>query len=374
MESIGGYDVVRLLGEGGMGKVYEGRERLSGRRVALKVLRPELTKRDEGRAAFLGEMKILAHLEHENLVRSLSSVEEDGQLALVLEYLEGRTLRDEISSKGALSFADALDITAQICAALAVTHGQEPAIVHRDLKPENVMLVQAPGGRRTVKVMDFGVAKVLEGAHATTTQSVGTLQYMSPEQIDARAVDARSDLYALGLLLYEMLSGAPPFHSASPRELLNLQCTTKPPPLGAEIRKGVPRGALLLLQRLLEKEPDLRPASAKDVLAELDLFRSDDDDAPDTTKTAVEPELAAAKSAAAKKAPEPAAKPAPAASKTPRADTVDLIEARAGRQVPTWMAVALIVTLSLVAGLTTYVLRLRTLGQAEDKPAATAQP
>jgi eukaryotic-like serine/threonine-protein kinase len=369
MESIGGYEVVRLLGEGGRGKVYEGRERLSGRRVALKVLRPELTKREEGRAAFLGEMKILAHLEHENLVRSLSSVEEDGQLALVLEYLEGRTLRDEISSKGALSFPEALDITTQICTALAVTHGQEPAIVHRDLKPENVMLVQSPSGRRTVKVMDFGVAKVLEGAHATTTQSVGTLQYMSPEQIDARAVDARSDLYALGLLLYEMLSGAPPFHSASPRELLNLQCTTKPPPLGAEIRKGVPRGALLLLQRLLEKDPELRPASAKDVLGELDLFRSDDDDAPDTTKTAVE---AARTVTAAKTAPEQAAKTA--VSKAPRADTVDLIEARAGRQVPTWMAVALIVALSLVAGLTTYVLRLRTLGQAEEKPAATAQP
>jgi serine/threonine protein kinase len=364
MESIGGYEVVRLLGEGGMGKVYEGRERLSGRRVALKVLRPELTKRDEGRAAFLGEMKILAHLEHENLVRSLSSVEEDGQLALVLEYLEGRTLREEISSKGALSFAEALDIATQICSALAVTHGQEPAIVHRDLKPENVMLVPGPGGKRTVKVMDFGVAKVLEGAHATSTQSVGTLQYMSPEQIDARPIDARSDLYALGLLVYEMLSGAPPFHSASPRELLNMQCTTKPPPLGADIRKGVPRGALLLLSRLLEKDADLRPASAKEVLGELEMFRSDDDD-PSAVPTTPEP----------KTAPRPAALASVSSAAAPRrADTVDLIEARAARQVPTWMAVALIAALSLVAGLTTYMLRLRSLGQAEDKPAATAQP
>src|SRR5690606_19806260 len=124
----------------------------------------------------------------------------------------------------------ALEHVVRIAEALTVAHEQEPQIVHRDLKPENVMLVTAEDGGEEgaptgLKVMDFGIAKVIEGMQGTNTQSIGTLQYMSPEQIDARTIDARSDLYALGLIFYEMIEGAPPFTSASPRELLNLQCT-----------------------------------------------------------------------------------------------------------------------------------------------------
>ena len=120
--------------------------------------------------------------------------------------------------------------------------------------------------------MDFGIAKVLQALSRTTTHSVGTLQYMSPEQIDAAAIDGRSDLYCLGLILYEMLSGRPPFESASPRELLNLQCTQPPPPLPDEVRRGLPRGVERLLFELLEKAPDDRPATAGDVLHELEPF------------------------------------------------------------------------------------------------------
>ena len=221
MERIGEYEVRRMVGEGGMGKVYEAEERLSKRRVALKVLRPELTRSEEGRRLFLNEMQILAQLEHPNVVRSLATCEVDGQLVMALEFLEGRTLREELVDKGRLPWPEAVRIVVAIGEGLAAAHAQEPAIVHRDLKPENVMLVDG----EHVKVMDFGVAKVLAAAQATNTQSVGTLQYMSPEQIDARTIDARSDLYALGLVLYECLAGAPPFRSASARELLNLQCT-----------------------------------------------------------------------------------------------------------------------------------------------------
>src|SRR6185312_9417158 len=212
MERIGEYSVVRLVGEGGMGRVYEAEERLSKRRVALKVLRPELVKDEDGRRMFLSEMQILASLEHPNVVRSLASLEHEGQLVLVLEYLEGKTLRAILNERD-LSWAEAVDVAAQIASALAAAHGQETPIVHRDLKPENVMVLSDG----TVKVMDFGIAKVLEHAHGKSTQSLGTLQYMSPEQIDARAIDGRTDLYALGLLLYEMIAGEPPFQSASPR-------------------------------------------------------------------------------------------------------------------------------------------------------------
>src|SRR5450432_3161945 len=227
MDRIGEYLVRRMVGEGGMGKVYEAEERLSHRRVALKILRPELRSSEQGRQMFLNEMTILAHLDHPNIVRSLASTELDGELVMVLEYLEGETLRQRLAARGRLPWPEAVAMAADVAAALTAAHGQEPPIVHRDLKPENLMIV---AGDR-VKVMDFGIGKVMQAIRKSTTHSVGTLQYMSPEQIDAGQIDQRSDLYSLGLILFEMLSGAAPFQSESPRELLNMQCTSPPPPL-----------------------------------------------------------------------------------------------------------------------------------------------
>ncbi|KYF65687.1 protein kinase, partial [Sorangium cellulosum] len=268
MEQIGEYLVRRLVGEGGMGKVYEGEERLSRRRVALKVLRPELARSEQGRRLFLNEMQILAHLEHPNIVRSLASIEASGELVMVLEYLDGQTLRAVLGAAGRLPWPDAVRIAASVASALAAAHGQEPPVIHRDLKPENIMVLNDG----SVKVMDFGIAKVVEAMNQTNTQSVGTLQYMSPEQIDARSIDHRSDLYCLGLILYEALSGRPPFQSASPRELLNLQCTAEPPPLDDDVRRGLPRGVEQLLFQLLEKAPEDRPYLAQDIVDRLEPF------------------------------------------------------------------------------------------------------
>ncbi len=270
MEQIGDYLVRRLIGEGGMGKVYEAEERLSKRRVALKVLHAELARSDDGRRLFLNEMQILAHLEHPNIVRSLASIEVGGELVMVLEYLPGRTLRAELHEKGRVSWPEAIRIVAAVASALAAAHGQTPPIIHRDLKPENIMMLD--GG--AVKVMDFGIAKVIEAMHQTNTQSVGTLQYMSPEQIDANSIDHRSDLYCLGLIFYELLSGSAPFQSASPRQLLNLQCTAEPPPLGDEVRAGLPKGVEQLLFQLLEKAPEDRPYLAQDVVDRLEPFQT----------------------------------------------------------------------------------------------------
>ena len=337
METIGEYLVKRLVGEGGMGKVYEAEERLSKRRVALKVLRPELARTEDGRRLFLNEMQILAHLEHPNIVRSLASMEVDGQLVMALEFLEGRTLRKELDERRRIPWQEAVGVVAKIAEALAVAHSQEPPIVHRDLKPENVMLTgAAPRCGSDLKVMDFGIAKVLAAAQATNTQSIGTLQYMSPEQVDARTIDARSDLYSVGLILYEMIAGSPPFHSASPRELLNMQCTAAPPELSDDARQGMPRGVEELLFEMLEKSPDERPDSAKEVVERLAAFRPAER-AARTTATA--PEVA------------PSAK---------RIDTVALVEqATAPRHVSMRLALLLILALSLVAGLTVYLVRLR---------------
>jgi serine/threonine-protein kinase len=397
MDRIGEYLVQRLIGEGGMGKVYEAEERLSKRRVALKVLRPELTRHEDGRRLFLNEMQILAHLEHPHLVRSLASMEVDGQLVLVLEYLDGRTLRQELTRRGALPWHEALEHVVRVAEALAVAHEQEPPIVHRDLKPENVMLTEDGG----LKVMDFGIAKVLEGVHGTNTQSIGTLQYMSPEQIDARTIDARSDLYSLGLIFYEMIAGEAPFASPSPRELLNLQCTAEPPVLDEEVRKGLPRGVEELLFAMLEKSPADRPESARDVTEKLGLFRAAAGPPPGRVSKArtARPtrEAAPPETPRMPNAPPGPSRPSQPSGDTmhsgadppraevprrdpavkppqPRTDTVALVERNAARarELPTWLAIVAIVALSLVAGMTTYLVRLRASAPSDAPPATTA--
>ncbi|HZF48672.1 MAG TPA: serine/threonine-protein kinase [Polyangiaceae bacterium] len=376
MEQLGEYLVRRLIGEGGMGKVYEGEERLTKRRVALKVLHKELARSEQGRRLFLNEMQILAHLEHPNIVRSLSSTEAAGELVMVLEYLDGRTLRAVLSEERKLPWQEAVRIITAVASALVAAHGQQPPIIHRDLKPENIMVLNDG----TVKVMDFGIAKVIQALNQTNTQSVGTLQYMSPEQIDAHTIDHRSDLYCLGLIFYELLAGHPPFQSGSPRQLLNLQCTADPPPLPDEVRGGLPKGVEQLLFQLLEKAPEDRPYLAQDVIERLEPFQVA---APTGSRTslgvsarstaAITPHRASA-TPSAERAGEasggeggtPKATPSTAAGdsgeskgslrvekakEAPRADTIALIEqVGSKRDVPTKMAVAIIVGLSVLAG------------------------
>jgi serine/threonine protein kinase len=358
METLGEYRIVRQVGEGGMGKVFEAEERLTGRRVALKVLRPELARSEPGRRLFENEMAILAGLDHPNVVRCLCCLEVDGELVMALELLEGRTLRELLSREGALDWVRAVGLVQQMARALSAAHDHEPVIVHRDLKPENVMLT-ADG---SVKVMDFGVAKMLAALGNASTHSVGTLAYMSPEQLDAGPVDARSDLYALGLVFYELLAGRPPFQSSSPRELLNLQCTAAPPPLPESVRRGLPRGVERLLFALLAKRPEQRPGSAADVLHDLEPFGPSDAPA----------EAPASRGARRMRAdtepsplPLPASEPAgvvpPAKAVTPtrtQLDTVALIERATLPREVSWQAALLtIAALSALAGMTTYAVR-----------------
>jgi serine/threonine-protein kinase len=383
MERIGEYLVRRLVGEGGMGKVFEAEERLSRRKVALKVLRQELARSEEGRRLFLNEMTILAHLDHPNVVRCLACTESEGQLVMALEFLDGRTLRQVLIERERLDWDEAVGIAVQIASALAAAHRQEPPIVHRDLKPENVMIL-ADGN---VKVMDFGIAKVLQALSKTTTHSVGTLQYMSPEQIDAAGVDGRSDLYCLGLVLYEMLTGRPPFESASPRELLNLQCTAAPPPLPPEVRQTVPKGIERLLFELLQKSPDDRPASAEDVLHDLEplapaggaLLRPPGRTRPSRTEAAA---ASAERGPSTEPMPEASRASRPESDTAPakkagieRADTIALVErASAPRELPKRLGIALILGLSLIAGIVTYFVRASSSSDVTppDAPTATA--
>jgi serine/threonine protein kinase len=242
---FGDYLLHRQLGAGGMAFVYEGEELLSRRPVAVKVLRAELSADEPARRRFVNEMAILANFDHPHIVRCLACREIEGRLVMVLERLEGWTLREMLGQRVALPWQEALRYALQIAQALDAAHSRTPPVVHRDLKPENVMIL--PDGR--VKVMDFGIAKVLQSFSHATSQSFGTPQYMSPEQIDARAVDARSDLFALGLLLWEMLAGRPPFEGTSPRMLMEKLCTEPTPRLPDRAREGLPFEVETLIER-----------------------------------------------------------------------------------------------------------------------------
>jgi eukaryotic-like serine/threonine-protein kinase len=358
MEQIGEYIVRRLVGEGGMGRVYEAEERLSKRRVALKVLRDELAKSEHARGLFLNEMQILAHLEHPNIVRSLASVEADGKLVTVLEFLEGRTLRELLNDRGRLPWEEAAYTVACVARALVAAHGQQPPVIHRDLKPENIMVLA--GG--SVKVMDFGIAKLVQALNQTNTQSVGTLQYMSPEQIDAQTVDHRTDLYCLGLVFYELLAGKPPFTSSSPRTLLNMQCTERAPALGEDVKSGVPKGIEKLLFGLLEKSPEARPQSATAVVEQLEMFLPEKsftslgEGPPAVARTEVplsKPNHDTLPSASSSPSPSQPKKPLLAPQE--RKDTVALIdEASRGRELSLGLSLVIIVALMVAAGLATY--------------------
>jgi serine/threonine-protein kinase len=258
-----------------------------------------------------------------------------------------------------------VSIVVQVAQGLRAAHRQTPSIVHRDLKPENIMLLDDG----SVKVMDFGIAKVLEAMHKTTTQSVGTLQYMSPEQIDATGVDARSDLYCLGLVFYEMLSGRAPFDAASPRELLNRQCTEPPPPLPQQLRAALPRGVERLLLELLEKSPEQRPQTAAAVIRELEPFAPALGRSSAITEGLARPvDTAASKLDAKPAAPEQtlasndSPQSAAASGRTPASarsarvqDTMELLESpRKPREITARTAWLTIVGLSLSAGMLTY--------------------
>jgi tetratricopeptide (TPR) repeat protein/predicted Ser/Thr protein kinase len=269
----GRYLVVNVLGRGGMGTVYTALQRPVDRKVALKIIHRELAGNPEIVARFLEEMRLTAAIEHPHTVRVYDFGDIDGQPFLTTEYLDGRSLRDELVRAGPFSQERVASVCAQIAKALraAQAHG----VVHRDLKPENIMLLDLDGDADYVKVLDFGIARSLHrttGMRTGTGALLGTPAYMSPEQCEGKPVDGRSDLYALGLIAYELGSGALPFPpSESLPQMLLSHVATPPPDLRARAPQlGAPLAALIM--RLLAKSPADRPASAEAVIAELEPF------------------------------------------------------------------------------------------------------
>lgn len=270
IDTGGRYEVVRLLGTGGMGSVYLARQTALDRDVALKVIAvPEGGLPPDAVARFEQEMRATARVEHPNTVRLYDSGAAGRGLYLAMEYLPGRTLREVLDADGRFPPARAIRIAIQVARALTAAHRQR--IVHRDLKPENIMLLDQFGEPDFVKVLDFGIARFLDAQTAPLTSTgavIGTPAYMSPEQAQGRLVDETTDLYALGVILYEMLSGRAPLVRGTAMSTLMAQVNDQPVPL-AELVPETPPALAALIMSLLEKAPDARPASAEAVATAL---------------------------------------------------------------------------------------------------------
>lgn len=258
------YEILSPLGTGGLSRVFLARHISSSREVALKLLHAHLAADDSSIKRFQREAKTLSNLSHPNVVTVEDfMISPDGIPFIVMEYLEGESLQKVLKREGKLNWRDAVSIFLQICKGLS--HAHSKGVIHRDLKPGNIMLVP-DHGNVVVKVVDFGLVKANDadsmGRITATGEVFGSPMYMSPEQCQGRNVDRRSDVYALGCLLYECLSGRAPFVGANVIETLSMQLKSPVPDLPAELE--VPAWLCEAVRKSLNKDPDARFQSIDD--------------------------------------------------------------------------------------------------------------
>lgn len=280
----GNYKIVKKIGEGGMGSVYTATDINLDRTVAIKVLLGKLAEDEIAVRRFKQEAKAISKMQHPNTVTIFHSgiieadnSQDEDRLYIVMEYLRGRTLTHVLRKEGELAPARACRIMRQVCASLADAH--QAGIIHRDLKPDNIFLTAVGGDRDWVKVLDFGVAKLADAESAgTLTQTgmiFGTPKYMSPEQAEGRPIDYRADIYALGVVLYELLVGRPPFVADTPVALLLKHISHAPPPF-SQVRPDLAVSPALeaIVQTALSKEPEKRFQQVADLAAALEAFEA----------------------------------------------------------------------------------------------------
>jgi len=260
----GRYNIIRQLGEGGMGEVYLARDRELDRDVALKVIRLDVVSYPGILDRFKREIQLASNITHKNVLRVYDLGEAGGVKFLTMQYVDGQDLESLMHAEGRLALPKAIDIFRQICEGLQAAH--EMGVIHRDLKPQNILI----DGRGRVAIGDFGLAKSLDLASLTEAGKViGTPHYMSPEQVKGTALDQRSDLYSLGIILYEMLTGTVPFTGSSAYEVM-IQRTQRTPRPASDHNPKIPPYLLKILDRCLQPAPKLRYSSAAEILLDLD--------------------------------------------------------------------------------------------------------
>jgi serine/threonine-protein kinase len=253
---LGNYLIVNQIGEGGMGMVYKARDMVLDRTVALKILPPHLTQNPEFLHRIRTEAHAQARLHHPNIVTLYSVQELPAGFMLVMEYIEGQTLHQRIHDQGPLDPAEAARVFDQALQGIAYAHAM--GIVHRDLKPDNIFLTH----KGEVKIMDFGVAKIVDNKEPTCSRSlVGTLLYISPEQINGRDADFRSDIYTLGISLFEAVTGRLPFERKSDYALMHAHVLENPPS-PRNLKRDLPRELEGVILKAIEKDPGRRHQSA----------------------------------------------------------------------------------------------------------------
>ena len=261
------YEILQLLGEGGMGAVYKAADRELDRFVALKVIRPELASNPSILARFKQELLLAHQVTHRNVIRIYDLGEAAGVKFITMEFVDGHDLRALIREKKKFAPEEAVEIIEQVCQALDAAH--RVGVIHRDLKPQNIM--QDASGR--ILVMDFGLARTLGGDGMTQTGAiVGTMEYMSPEQALAKELDQRSDLFALGLILYEMLTGKTPFQAESALASLIKRTQERAVPV-SDIDAQIPGALSGIVSKCLERDTTLRYQSASAILSDLNTWK-----------------------------------------------------------------------------------------------------
>lgn len=263
----GRYEILQLLGEGGMGAVYKAQDRELDRPVALKLIRPELAASAAMLARFKQELLLSRQVTHKNVIRIYDLGDADGAKFITMEYVDGRDLRSLIQEKKKFSPEEAIEVMQQVCQALEAAHSV--GVIHRDLKPQNIM--QESTGR--ILVMDFGLARTMEGDGMTQVGAlVGTMEYMSPEQALGKQLDQRSDLFTAGLILYELLTGKMPFHAESALASLIKRTQERAIPV-SDLDRTIPGALSGVVSKCLETDPNLRYQSATEMLRDLDSWQ-----------------------------------------------------------------------------------------------------
>ena len=264
----GRYEILEVLGRGGMAVVYKARCHRLNRLVAIKILKDEFSQDEEFRRRFHAESRAVAMLSHPNIVSVYDVSTSDEADYIVMELIDGITLKQYMEKKGVLNWKETLHFAIQI--AKALEHAHSRGLVHRDIKPHNVMVLK----NGSVKVTDFGIARVMSKSNTLTKEALGSVHYISPEQAKGGRVDSRSDIYSLGIVMYEMMTGRPPYDGESPVAVA-IQHINGKPQMPSTLNPNIPGGLEQIIIKAISQEPAKRFATATAMLADMDEFRKD---------------------------------------------------------------------------------------------------